>query len=196
MKTKEIIRYIDENNGMITTEEAEKLGINRMALSRLSHRGLINRISRGVYILSGELDDMQYLIQCKCHKCIFSHESALYHYGLTDRTPMKNTVTVPSNYGASHLKNLPVKIRYIKLSYIDLGKIKIESSNGNLIYMYDCERTICDIIRSRNKMDFSIVNSAIREYMKSKDKDLSKLMFYAREMGIERLVIEKLGVLL
>ena len=62
--------------------------------------------------------------------------------------------------------------------------------------MYDCERTICDIIRSRNKMDFNIVNSAIREYMKSKDKDLSQLMFYAREMGIERLVIEKLGVLL
>ena len=125
MKTKGIIRYIDENNGKITTEEAEKSGISRMALSRLSHRGLINRISRGVYILSGELEDMQYLIQCKCHKCIFSHESALYHYGLTDRTPMKNTVTVPSNYGASHLKSLPVKIRYIKASYIDLGKIRV-----------------------------------------------------------------------
>jgi len=53
------------------------------------------------------------------------------------------------------------KIYYIKQELIDLGKLKSSPEWGHTIVTYDLERTLCDVIRSWNKMDNQIVMEAI-----------------------------------
>ena len=55
------------------------------------------------------------------------------------------------------------------------------------IKVYDKERTICDIVKNRNNMDMEIFSKAIKNYIKSDNKKLNKLMKYAKEIKFEEL---------
>ena len=57
------------------------------------------------------------------------------------------------------------------------------------------ERTICDIIRDRNKIDSQIFNTALKEYIKRKDKNLNLLYKYAKEFNILKILKMYLEVL-
>lgn len=54
--------------------------------------------------------------------------------------------------------------------------------------VYDAERTICDIIRSRERMDYEYVKYGVREYLRSSKKNLQKLMEYANKLEIQNKV--------
>ena len=67
---------------------------------------------------------------------------------------------------------------------------------GMNIKVYDVERTICDIIKNKNKIDAEIFSKALKDYVKSKNKNLNKLAKYAKIMNIEKKVSEYMEVLL
>ena len=66
---------------------------------------------------------------------------------------------------------------------------------GNKVYCYDKERTICDLIANRKKIDSEIFTNALRSYMQSNDKKIETLYEYAEKMGIEKKVREIVEVL-
>ena len=76
--------------------------------------GKLERISRGVYVLSDEIENEMYYMQIKYPKLIYSHETALFMHGLSDRTPFEYSATVPSSYKV--VKNISEnnKVYYIK----------------------------------------------------------------------------------
>ena len=67
---------------------------------------------------------------------------------------------------------------------------------GHTVIVYDPERTLCDVIRSRNKMDRQIVIEALKNYARSKEKDLHRLFRYAENFGVEKILHQYLEVLL
>ena len=73
---------------------------------------------------------------------------------------------------------------YTKKEYTELGIIIIKDSYGNNIKIYDLEKSICDIIKNKNKIDKELFNKAIRKYYYGKDKDTLKLYKYAKKMKI------------
>ena len=77
-----------------------------------------------------------------------------------------------------------------------MGVIDYKLDNGNIIKIYDLERTICDIIRDKNHMDKEIYSKALKEYAKNKNKDILKLIKYAQKLNVEDQVVELMEVLL
>ena len=67
--------------------------------------------------------------------------------------------------------------------------------DNTTIQIYDLERTICDIIRDRNKIDSQIFNTAMKEYSKRKNKNLNLLYRYAKEFRIENKLKQYMEVL-
>ena len=55
---------------------------------------------------------------------------------------------------------------------------------GNLVKVYDKERCICDLIKDRKKYEIQLYQTAIKEYMSSKEKNLSRLIEYAVKLGV------------
>ena len=123
---------------------------------------------------------------------IFSHNTALYFYDLTDRTPFELDMTFPSNV---RISNDMINSHYISKDKIEIGLTTKELEDGTTIRLYDMERTICDIIRDRNKIDSQIFNTALKEYMKRKDKNLNLLYEYATQFKILKIVKMYLEVL-
>ena len=66
---------------------------------------------------------------------------------------------------------------------------------GNEVPCYDVERTICDIIRSRARLDDESVLAGLRNYATSR-KNLNRLAEYALRLGVAEKVKSTLEVAL
>ena len=190
-----ILKLMKNNNGLIKTSEIVSNKINKMALIRLVQKGVIERIERGLYIDSNKMEDLYFIFQYKCPKAIFSHETALYFHDLSDRTPIEIMITVPSGYNSRLLKDNNYKFSYIKDELYELGKIMIKTPYGNDVYCYDIERTICDIIRDKNKIEKYQFIDALKRYSDLKIKDILKLYNYAEKFNIKNEVKNYMEVL-
>lgn len=191
-----ILKIMKDNGGYITTKELNENNINRYFLTKMIERKQINRISRGYYGLADYNADEYYKMISMSEKAVFSMNTALYLHNLSDRTPLIFDITVPYYYGGNLRKNEKVNLYFVKNSILDLGKIEICSPFGMKIKVYDKERTICDIVKNRNNMDMEIFSKAIKNYIKSNDKNLNKLMKYAKELKIEKKMKEYMEVIL
>ena len=77
-----------------------------------------------------------------------------------------------------------------------LGIIDVQTNLGNSVKVYDKEKTICDLIKHKDKIDFEIYVKAMTRYAKSRDKNINKLMEYAQNMKIENKVRNQMEVIL
>jgi predicted transcriptional regulator of viral defense system len=192
----ELEMLIKKNNGIISTAEAQQAGVNRAGLSKLVVLGELERTSRGNYVITGAIDDEMFSLQKRAKKIVFSHETALFLHGLSDRTPFRHSITVPNSYKPSqHIKDI-CKIYYIKPELAGVGLTTAKTSMGNKIMIYDIERTICDVVRSRNKMDTQIVIDALKRYVLLKSADMNKLHAYAMQFSVYKILQQYLEVLL
>ena len=195
-KKEELLKIVTENGGSITTKELSKYNINNYFLTSLVKEEKLIRVSRGYYTLPNTFSDDFYIILSKCKKAVFSDATALYLHNLSDRTPLIYDITLPYGYGNCYKGMTNVCLHYVKKENIDLGMIEIESPFGMKIKTYDIERTICDIIKNKNKMDIEIFVKALKEYSRLKNKDFYKLMRYAKKLNVEKKVREYMEVLL
>ena len=190
--TDTIKQIMDTNNGMLSTRMIDPLNISRQYLSIMENNNDIEKVSRGIYISPIAFEDSYFCFQQKYKKAIFSHMNALYFYGMTEEFPYNYTVTVPQSYHANTV-NQKCNVFYVSDDVYELGVIEIETPNGNKVRTYDKERCICDIIRSKERMDLEQVKKAIKQYMQSRDKDIAKLSKYSKKMGINKKVMKMIG---
>jgi len=179
-----------ERNGLLLTSDLLKYGIPRTYLSILEKKGEFQRISRGVYSAAGYIVDEMVVIQARYKGALFSHETAAYLLDLTDRTPLFYTVTVPAGYNATSLKASGVKVYFVNHELYRLGSITLKSPHGNDIKTLNLERTVCDVLRSRNQVDIQQVNEVLKRYVKKKEKDLDLLYNNAKQFRIQKIVRE------
>lgn len=197
MKDKEkILKLLDSSkNGMISTGEVTSVGIHRSVLKDLVDSGELSRFSRGLYVRNNSWEDDLYLLQQKYKRGIYSHDTALYLLGYSDRTPVKYTMTFPKGYNTPSLKNENINIVRVVEDNYNVGIIEILSPSGNKIKVYDLERTLCDILRGKGS-DIQIINSAMKKYASSKNKDINKLMKYADKLRVKPKMLNYMEVLL
>jgi predicted transcriptional regulator of viral defense system len=187
---------LKKKNGIITTAEANAVGISNVHLWRLAQSGTLERAAYGIYTSPEILPDKMYILQQQRPKLIYSHETALFLHNLTDRDPINYSVTVPSGYNAKNLKKDGLTVFSLKSDLYKKNIVTMETVFGHKVYVYGLERTICDCIRSRSQMDIAVVTQALKQYSKRKDKNISLLMRIAGEFGITKILRGYMEVLL
>lgn len=191
-----IIELAEKNNGYIRTKEVTDNNILKKYLKELVGEKKLLKLSRGLYMLSDCFEDEYFVFQATNSDAIFSLETALYLHNYSDRVPIIYNITVPRNYGGNLRKVKNVDLIYVIPEFHNMGIIEIESPLGQKIKVYDLERTICDIIKFKNRMDPEIFSKALKQYIKSKEKNLNNLIFYAKKLKVEDEVRNYLEVLL
>ena len=191
-----IMKEIQKNNNMITTAQVVALGFSRALLSKYVKEGLLERGRQGVYILPDSVHDDMYTLMLRSEKIVFSHDTALFLNGLSERTPFTHSVTIPSNSVLSDTLMEECTCYYIKPELLTMGMVWKKTTLGNEVRCYDAERTICDLLRSRNRIDEETVISAIKNYAAYKDKDLNRLAAYAEKFRVSKILKQYMEVLL
>ncbi|MBR2024336.1 MAG: hypothetical protein IKA02_00840 [Clostridia bacterium] len=192
----ELAAIAKAHGGIIETKVAVQQGISKAMLYKLCKQEKIHRIVKGQYILPDDMQDELLSISKRSDKVIFSHETSLYLHGISDRTPFEHTVTAPSDCIPSAAIKAECKVYYIKPELFDMGKTTLRTPAGNEVSAYDLERTICDIIRSRNKIGTETFLTALKKYAVNPKKDLNKLNSYAKKMRVFNVLRQYLEVLL
>ncbi len=182
-------------DGTITAEQLSAAGLHRNNLHVLAANGEIYRFGRGIYVRADSWEDDFYLLQQKYSRGIYSHETALYLLGYTNRTPAQYTMTFPKGYNAPSLKQENIRVKRTIPQNYTLGITETTSPCGNPLQIYNLERTLCDILRG-NGTDVQIIGDAMKRYAASKEKDIYKLMEYADQLRMKSKVLHYMEVLL
>ncbi|MBA4365812.1 MAG: abortive phage infection protein [Coprothermobacter sp.] len=190
-----ILQMAHKNNGTVTTAEVTKAGILRGHLKGLVDKGLLEHVERGVYVIPTVLNDEMYGLQTRLRRGIFSHETALFIHDLTDRTPIKFSMTFPLGYNTTSLQKENVTYIRVKKEHFDIGVVWTKSPGGNPIRVYNAERTLCDLLRGRSNTDIQVLADAFRRYTRLKQQDIPLLSEYAKIFRVGKKLQSYLEVL-
>ena len=183
-------------NGVLRTADAVAAGITRPVLGNYVRERDLERVGHGLYLAPDAWKDGMYLLHLRCPQAVFSHDTALFLHDLTDREPSPYSITVKTGYNPASLQADGIKVYTIKKELHDVGIVTMNTPFGNPVPVYDMERTICDLIRSRSGIEMQTFQDALKQYAKRKDKNLRKLMRYAQMFRVEKLLRQYLEVLL
>ena len=192
----ELSAIAKEHGGIIDTKTATDRGISKAMLSKLCKNEKIHRIVKGQYILPDDMQDELLSISRRSDRIIFSHETALFLHGISARPPFEHPKPAPSACVPSAAIKAECKVYYIKPELFEMGKSTLATPAGNMVPVYDLERTICDIIRSRNKLGTETFLAALKMYAANPKKNLNKLNSYATQLRIANVLRQYLEVLL
>ena len=109
-----------------------------------------------------------------------SYNTALHILNLTNRAPFKIDVTVPRDKKVRGKYN----VHRVSKKYYSIGIIESLSPYGNPIKIYNAERCICDMLRTEGEFDLGLQNIVLDYYFSSKNKNIDKLLEYAKVFNI------------
>ena len=185
-----------EQKGIIRTADVVSLGISKPYFYEYAEDRNLEKVSQGVYVSTNAWVDPLYLLSLRSQQIIFSHETALYLNRLTTREPNEFIVTVKTGYNPSRLKKDGVKVYTVKEELYELGMITMLTPFGNEVKVYNKERTVCDILRSRTNVEIQSFQEAIKGYLQGNQKNLRLLWKYAKSLKVENLLRQYTEVLL
>lgn len=189
-------QLIKEHGGTIQTFQVLEAGISKPVFYAYVKEKGLEQAAHGVYVSPDAWTDAMYLLHLRCGQAVFSHETALFFHDLTGREPIRYSVTVRTGYNPSRLQEDGVQVYTVKKELHGVGVITAKTPFGHTVPVYDMERTICDLLRSRSRMEIQVFQDALKQYIRRKDKNLRTLMQYAAMFHIEKMLRQYLEVLL
>ena len=191
-----LVEMAESGNGYVTASQATEASIPRRKLTEAVRKGNLIQVARGLYALPETWEDPYLVAQHRFARGVFSDDTALFLHGMTDRAPFSLTMTFPRGYNATPARKAGVICRTCADDVLGLGIMELTTQHGNVVRVYDPERTLCDLVRGQRTVDSQVVIPAMQSYAKSPKRDVQKLVGYARSLGVERKIRNYLEALL
>ena len=124
-----LIELAEDQMGYFTTVQARTAGVSAMALVMMARRDTLERVSRGVYRLSGyprfpHGQHMEAVLWPTGQMGVISHETALALYGLSDVNPAKMHITLPKSFRVQRSVPKYMVLHFANLPESDVTKIE------------------------------------------------------------------------
>lgn len=187
---------LERNNGQVTRKQTSRAGIDPHLLVTLTRNGELERVDRGVYINPAIFEDDMDILQYRFSKGVFFKDTALFLHGMIDRTPDMYQMNFPANYHPTNIQRYPVKVYRQKAEWQTLGIEVVKSPGQHLVQVYNIERTLCDILRTRDASDSETIKQAMVAYSQMKQKNLHLLSEYADIFNVKEKIMTYMEVLL
>lgn len=191
-----ISSLVEKNLGYLVVSDATAEGISRQYVTEYANSHGFERVAKGLYISEDAWPDGMYVIQMRYPHVVFSHETALYLCGLAEREPLRYTVTACTGQRTSYLSLAGVKVYTVKKELLEVGLSEMDSPMGHRLRVYDAERTVVDLLRSRSNVEIQTMQTALKEYVASKSKNVPQLMRIAKQFSVDKIISQYLEVLL
>lgn len=187
-----------EHDGIAKTADFKNNGLMNYEIAQFCKDGVLSRVKHGYYQLADQYEPSdEKVISRLFPDGIICMDSALFHYGYSDRTPLEWTIAFKRTVSRSRLKvdAFNMKPYFIQEKLFVLGKQEVEM-NGVRLAMYDRERIICDCFKYRTKIDSEMFNKAVNAYVADGKKNLGNLAKYSKEMRMFNKVNDLIGVMI
>lgn len=177
-----IIDKVEAMGGTMSVAEANGAS-EYMRLNRAVRRGELMRIRHGVYATSEALLDSMIDVERVVPGGVVCLHSAWAHYGLSMMVPPAFCIAIANKRKVVLPQMLPITIYYWKPENLEFG-IQKETISGHEVRITDLERSVCDAVKYRNKIGLDICAEVIRNYLRRKERNFTKLTEYARKLRV------------
>ena len=189
--------------GFLTAIQLKSAGYSSADIAKSLKSGALQRLTYGVYFATesgGDVEDFEddemLNTSLRFPQTVFTHDTALYLYELNDRCPIRYSVAVPTGYNTKKLYAEDFKIFAVKPELHGQDIVEMKTIFGNYVRAYDLERTICDCLRSKKRLETEIVLNGLKRYVRMPERKLSKLLRMSEKLKIDKLLKTYLEVLL
>lgn len=191
-----ITEIFNKHNNIMRTAELNTAKIYYKDIQKLLEDGVIEKIKDGYYHF---IDDSNFseihIITTLFPNAILCLNTALFHYGYSDRTPAEWHLAVDKDTSKRKMRiDYPfIKPYFWERHVLNLGVVQ-DTIDDFTVNIYDKDRTICDCLKYMNKMDKEIFNKAIQNYIQDQQKNIPNLMQYAKILRVQKKVKDLIGV--
>ena len=182
-------KVFQKNNGILRTSQAIKKGLIK-TLYEMLDAGILKKEAIGIYRLANlpplsNPDLVQ--IALRVPNSVICLLSALYFHAISTQTPYKIYIAIPAN-------NKKPRIDYPPVEVVKLGEkaycsgVDVHTIDGVNVKIYNIEKTVADCFKFRNKTGLDIAIEALKGYLGGSNRDIEKLLHYARIDRVEKVI--------
>lgn len=187
---------VEQNGGLVKTSEIEALGVDYRRVLSFVEEGYLIRVKNGYYTTKYfECTEDQWIYKLFGQDGILTMETALYVYGYLKDRPYKWSIAINKNTSKSRF-NIDYPIvdpYYTEPEVMELGVTETDFAGGKM-KIYTKERLICDFLKYQEKVDREDFKKGVWAYIMDEDKDVAKLMEFAKERKVLKKVQSMIGV--
>ena len=187
-----------QNRQFIPLKKLKEEGRSLYKINQLVSAGKLGRVNRTYYEnmeYNGEINDFYAVPAYSDKKGIVCLMSAAVYYELTTERPSQIEVALPRGSRIPQPPDWPQMRFYLFSPQRYKVGVKKVDVDGNPFYIYDIEKTVCDIIFYRNKMGFEPAVEVIKKYLNRQNRDLNRLMRYAEMLRLKTTMKQFVDVL-
>ncbi|MCI9081138.1 MAG: type IV toxin-antitoxin system AbiEi family antitoxin domain-containing protein [Lachnospiraceae bacterium] len=186
---------MEVNGGLMRTSQLYELPMDYRKIQQFVEEGILERIKSGYYGMGFSQKSEQTMVSELFSDGVLCLETALFYRGYCKNRPVFWQIAVDKNTSKSRFKMNypPVKPYYLEPDILMLGAEKISMGDGNM-YVYNIERLVCDCLKFEEKLERGVLKQLLRQYIEEPQKDIQKLMEYARIRRVTQKVQNRIGV--
>ncbi len=187
MNDERVFQIFEQRQGYAETQDLLTAGMDHYHLKKMETAGKIERVRRGLYrmnaVVHSDQDELA-TVSLMVPDGVICLLSALAYHQLTTFVPWEYHVAIlRSRKRMSSIQYPPVKFVYFAEKQLNLGIQTIQIGSQQL-RVYDMEKSICDIVRYKNKIGIDIMKESLINYLKRTDRDIVKLLKYAQQLHV------------
>lgn len=168
----------------------EHKGISRSELKRLNERGLVERVSRGVYALPGAVLTEHHSLAEATRRvpggvvCLLT---ALRFHGLTTQNPFEVWMAIEAKAWRPKHDGLKVRIVHFSGQSFRDG-VEEHDVAGVRIRVYSAAKTVADCFKFRNKIGIDVAVEALKDFTRLHRGGANDLARFARICRVSRVM--------
>ena len=188
---------LSEDQKIFSMQELKSKGVSQYKVSKLVSEGKLIKLNKSYYENTeycGEESDFYY-IEAYAPKGVICLLSAAVYYHLTTFIPDAVDVAIPRKAKISTMPDWPqMNVHHYTDGRHGLGVTTIREGK-NEFRIYDMEKTVVDIVFYREKVGIEETKEILVTYLQRKDRNLNRLLEYAKLMKCEKVMRQYLEVL-
>lgn len=188
---------LPEDQKVFSMQELKGRGFSQYKVSKLVSEGRLVKLNKSHYENSsyrGEESDFYY-VGAYVPRGVICLLSAAVYYRLTTFVPDAVDVAIPRKAKVSTMPDWPqINVHYYTDGRHALGATAVrEGRNG--FQIYDREKTVVDIVFYRERVGIEETKETLVTYLQRKDRNLNRLLEYAKLMKCDKAMRHYLEVL-
>lgn len=145
--------------------------------------GELIQVRRGVYANINQLSSTMIDVETIVPNGILCLWSAWSIHRLTTSMPQAFHVAIKRDRKVVVPTFPKVELHHYTATILEVG-VTTMKQEGFTFRVYDVERCVCDAVKFRNKVGMDVCAEIINNYLKRPNRNVSKLMDYARQLRV------------
>ncbi len=188
-------REMELHGGLMKTSQLYELSMDYRKIQQFVEEGILERVKNGYYSIGFTEISEESMVSRLFPDGVLCLETALFDHDYFETRPACWQIAKDKNTTKSRFKMNypPIQPYYIEPDILLAGALEFPLGDGKM-FIYDKERLICDCLKFEEKLEREALQKCLRCYIEEPDKDVQKLLEYARFRKVTQKVQNRIGV--